>query len=227
MVLKDLVVSHQDQAEILYILDSTAKRQRPFTCNLCCASGFHNWDYSYPGTNTPMTMAPVTTAASVMLEPQFPSPGTPRLFQAPHLAPVPPVRPEQMVFKPKMDTCFDGSLEAVRYFLVAVDQFLRRWGYQFANYEEVIEYNSVHFNGKGTQWNMDLYRMGAEELISLPLFVQAFRVQFGNLALSENARTDLKQLKQGTLSVQDYSKAFHSLAAKLPDWPESLLIDYY
>lgn len=29
------------------------------------------------------------------------------------------------------------------------------------------------------------------------------------------------------MSVQDSSTAFHSLAARLPDWPESSLIDYY
>lgn len=86
------------------------------------------------------------------------------------MAPVQQLR----VFKPEMEACFNGSSSAVAYFLVAVEQFLRRWGNQFQNEGEIMEYISGCFVRKATQWYMDLYRLGAPELLPLPLFLRAF-----------------------------------------------------
>lgn len=74
---------------------------------------------------------------------------------------------------------------------------------------------------------MDLYRLGTPELVSLPQFLRAFRVQFGDPALTENARTNLNQLKQGLMTIKEYSLEIQTIAAKLPDLPKSLLVDYY
>lgn len=43
----------------------------------------------------------------------------------------------------------------------------------------------------------------------------------------KNTCTDLKQLCRGSMSVKEYLATFRSLAAKLHDWPESLVVDYY
>lgn len=43
----------------------------------------------------------------------------------------------------------------------------------------------------------------------------------------ENAHTNLNQLSQGLMVVKEYSAMFRSLTAKLHDWPESLIMDYY
>lgn len=64
-------------------------------------------------------------------------------------------------------------------------------------------------------------------LCFLELFFCSFRAQFGDPALVENTRTDLKQLKQGNMSVKEYSAAFRTIAVKLLNWPEGLLVDYY
>lgn len=52
-------------------------------------------------------------------------------------------------------------------------------------------------------------------------------IQFDEPALIENARTDLKNLKQGTMSVKEYSAKSRAIAANLQGWPESFLVDYY
>lgn len=63
-----------------------------------------------------------------------------------------------------MEACFGGRPDGVEYFLVAMEQFLRRWSYQFANEGEANEYISGCFDGIATQWDMDIYRLRAPEL---------------------------------------------------------------
>lgn len=52
-------------------------------------------------------------------------------------------------------------------------------------------------------------------------------VHCGEPSLIKNTRTDLKNLKQGPMSVKEYSANFHTIAANLQDWLERLLVDYY
>lgn len=71
-----------------------------------------------------------------------PMPGEP-----PGLAPTPPMglgQPAPTVWKPGLESHFDGSLDNVSYFLVAVNQFLWRWRHQFVGVEEHIGYISKH-----------------------------------------------------------------------------------
>lgn len=139
----------------------------------------------------------------------------------------PPAQPQSQLepIQPPHPSGFAGSADGVC-FLVAVEQFLCRWGYQFANKGEIIEYILGHFDGLAAQWYVDLYRSRAPELESLPLFFRSFWARFGSPALTENACTYLKQLKQGSVTIQEYSAAFRTIASKLPDWPKSLLVDY-
>lgn len=64
-------------------------------------------------------------------------------------------------------------------------------------------------------------------MYSLAPFFQSMEIQFGGPTLVENARTDLKNLRQGAMSVKDYSAKFHTIATNLADWPDSLLVEYY
>lgn len=81
--------------------------------------------------------------------------------------------------------------------------------------------------GQAAEWYAELYATDAPELRSISRFFGALCTRFGDPHLVENARTDLKQLRQGSMSVREYSATFCSLASKLPDWPESLLVDYF
>lgn len=101
------------------------------------------------------------------------------------------------VFKPQITMRFDGNPDEVASFLVATEQFLNRWGYQFADEGDVVEYIAGQLNGAALKWYVNLFQSGAPELYSLPTFLCAMEVHFGEPALIENARTDLKNLKQG------------------------------
>lgn len=131
------------------------------------------------------------------------------------------------VFKPEMEARFDGSPSKVSYFLVATESFFNQWGHQFRCQAEAIEFVADCLEGQAANWYMDLYHLNAPELQSIDLFFLAFRTRFGDLSLKENTRINLKQLKQGTMTACEYSAAFRTLAGKLPEWPKSLLMDYY
>lgn len=126
-----------------------------------------------------------------------------------------------------MEAHFDGLASKVGIFLVTTERFLHRWGSQFQTHADVVEFIAERLDGLAADWYVDLYQCDAPELHSNNLFFRALRARFGDPHLKENARTDLKQLRQGSMTVREYSAVFRSLAAKLPDWPESLLVDYY
>lgn len=125
-----------------------------------------------------------------------------------------------------MEAHFEGSSDKVSYFIVATEEFLRRWGYQFHSEAEAIIYTLDCFDSTTTDWYIDLDHLRAPELCSLELFFQLFCAQFGDPALVENTRTDLRKLKQGNTSVKEYSATFRTIPMRFPDWPEGLLVDY-
>lgn len=131
------------------------------------------------------------------------------------------------VFKPRMTTHFNGNSGEIASFQVSMEQFLNRWGYQFADEVEIIKYISVQPDGAASQWYVNLYRSVVPELYSLTDIFRSMEIQFGEPALTENARTDLKNLKQGSMSVKEYSAKFCAITTNLQGWPESLLVDYY
>lgn len=128
------------------------------------------------------------------------------------------------VFKPKMEVRFDGSANKVGFFLVETKRFFNRWGYQFQSQEDAIEFVAVR---SAAVWYVDLYHLNAPELHSINLFFGALCARFGDPHLKENVHTGFKQFKQGSMMVREYSVAFRTLVAKLPEWLESLLMDYY
>lgn len=130
------------------------------------------------------------------------------------------------LFKPRMTTHFNGNSGEIASFQVSVEHFLNHWGYQFPDEAEVIEYISAQLDGAASQWYINLYRSGEPELYSLAEFFRSMEIQFGEPALTENAHTDLKNLKQGSMSVKDSVK-FCVIATNLQGWRESLLVDYY
>lgn len=115
------------------------------------------------------------------------------------------------VFNPQMEARFDGSASKVGYFLVATKRFFNQWGYQFCSQAEAIEFIADCLDGQAADWYIDLYHLRAPELQSIELFFRTFHARFGD-PLKENARTDLKQLKQGTMSIREYSAAFRTLS---------------
>lgn len=122
-----------------------------------------------------------------------------------------------------MTTCFSGNSEEIGSFQIAVEQFLNCWGYQCADEAEIIEYIFTQLDGAAKQWYVNLYKSGGPELYSLTEFFQSMEIQFGEPVLIENACTDLKNLRQGTMSIKEYSAKFQTIATNLQGWPESLL----
>lgn len=126
-----------------------------------------------------------------------------------------------------MTARFGRDAEDLGPFQIAVEQFLNRWGYQFANEAEIVELIFTLLNGAARTWYVNLYKTGAPEMYSLATFFQLLEVPFRGPALVENARTDLRNLKQGTMTVKEYSAKFCTIATNLADWPDSLLVEYY
>lgn len=173
------VTSIQDQAELLYILDPIWKPPpQPTPVMIATPVTILGTPVTQTQQAPQQPTVPLTTGTPVLPGPPLPAllpPGAP-VGPAPGVPPAPasslgPAHLGPTVFKPWMEAQFDGSSEIVSYFLVVVDEFLRCWRHQFVNEEECIKYISSHFDGNATQWYVYLYRMGAPELTSLPLFM--------------------------------------------------------
>lgn len=63
-----------------------------------------------------------------------------------------------------------------------------------------------------------------QALQSIKRFVRALRAQFDDPALIENFCTYLCQLRQGSMTVKDYSTKFHNFVAEIRDWPQSMKV---
>lgn len=76
-------------------------------------------------------------------------PVNPELVPAVPGVPAPPVRlpAPPSVFKLKLETRFNGSANQVGYFIVTVTDFLQRWGDQFADNGQHIQYFVTHSDG--------------------------------------------------------------------------------
>lgn len=86
-----------------------------------------------------------------------------------------------------MTTQFNGNVDEIASFQVAVEHFLNCCGYQFMDETNIVEYISGQLDGPASHWYVNLYQSGAPELISLPEFRRAMEIQFGEPALIENA----------------------------------------
>lgn len=111
-----------------------------------------------------------------VLPAQQPPVQTPPPLPAP--LPVPPVFPgyfpyqpqvtaPKSVFKAKMTAHFGGEAEDLGPFQIAVEQFLNRWGYQFASEAEIIELLFTQLDGAVRTWYVNLYKVGVPEMYSL------------------------------------------------------------
>lgn len=112
------------------------------------------------------------------------------------------------VLKAKLTARFAGEAKELGPFQIAVEQFLNRWGYQFVSEAEIIELLFGQLDGAARTWYVNLFRIGGPEMYSLAAYFQSLELQFGGPALPENACTDLKNLRQGSMTVKEYSSHF-------------------
>lgn len=140
----------EDAEELQYILHAT--KPAPATTGLAQpASSTVATHAQAPGTSVVIP----STSATAWHPPLQPAPRP-----LPGLVPMGPGQPASTVFKLQLKARFGGSSDNVSCFIVAVDQFLRRWGHPFVDHELRIEYIYGHLVGKAAQWYVDLYEMG-------------------------------------------------------------------
>lgn len=86
---------------------------------------------------------------------------------------------------------------------------------------------TMALEGEAVEWLMALHDDAVVELHHFNQFMCALRKRFENLLTEWKAMTKIKTIRQGRQPIASYIHEFWSLASKLTNWLQDILIEYF
>ena len=121
---------------------------------------------------------------------------------------------------------FDGRREDYPTFLAQAKLFIQARSREFPTDQVKVSFLISLLKGAAARWATPLLLADAPELANFADFVKALDAAFGDAQKVVRAGRSIRQLRQGSRSVRDYTTDFQILAQDL-DWNEPALVDQY